>query len=514
MNERARGPWLGLGLVLVWRLALLIFTAQPIPANDAFFFDGAVVNWLLHGQYFNPGLAEAFPISGRQVFAAYPPIYQAMLLPWMSICGTSVLSAMSFHFALFSLAGFLVVTLCRVAFRLGASFTLAVLLLFGITFADRPEDLAHVFGLGALWFTVTSLDGRGRGLTIPTGMALALFCALYTSPVVGAFYCGAAFLTHAAAWCLGRHQIPFAVFTVVVALFAGITFFVARWYPLLREGFLENSRQTPVLTAGFRVPGAGEVLKLVRTAPVFLLAAACLPFIVAQRRRWLAGASGDVPGLSLMAGVGAMGGLLLVASMVLLSPNYVGYVLFAQVLLAAGLLTMTDKLALGGRRSLRVALICCLALVAVRAAGMTTWGVACARDVSHRRAHAILREELEPLVISNERAVVSSAFLYEAARLSLRGAIHSDWPRDRRVETPDADVQALIRLRPPKLVLTQFDFHRSYSRTVEQLRQHPEWVSVHVRDTAGIRTPDSIPALQRVVQHISWAPVIVTLSWK
>ena len=113
MNERARGPWLVLGLVLAWRLALLVFTAQPIPANDAFLFDGAVVNWLLHGQYFNPSLAEAFPISGQQVFAAYPPIYQAVLLPLMSVCGTSVLSAMWFHFLLFSLASFLVVTLSR-----------------------------------------------------------------------------------------------------------------------------------------------------------------------------------------------------------------------------------------------------------------------------------------------------------------------------------------------------------------------------------------------------------------
>ena len=110
--------------------------------------------------------------------------------------------------------------------------------------------------------------------------------------------------------------------------------------------------------------------------------------------------------------------------------------------------------------------------------------------------------------------MVSSAFLYEAARLGLRGVIHSDWPRDRRLEVPEADLQALIRLRPPKLMLTQFDCHRSYSRTVEQLRQHPECVAVHLRDTAGICTPDSIPALQRVVQHISWAPVIVTLSRK
>jgi len=32
----------------------LLTTAQPIPANDAFFYDGAVVNLLLHGKYVNP----------------------------------------------------------------------------------------------------------------------------------------------------------------------------------------------------------------------------------------------------------------------------------------------------------------------------------------------------------------------------------------------------------------------------------------------------------------------------
>ena len=44
MNGRSRGLWLALCLVMAWRLALLLFTAQPVPANDAFLFDGAMVN--------------------------------------------------------------------------------------------------------------------------------------------------------------------------------------------------------------------------------------------------------------------------------------------------------------------------------------------------------------------------------------------------------------------------------------------------------------------------------------
>jgi hypothetical protein len=39
-------------------------------------------------------------------------------------------------------------------------------------------------------------------------------------------------------------------------------------------------------------------------------------------------------------------------------------------------------------------------------------------------------------------------------------------------------------------------------------------VDIHVRNLAQVRSPDSMPSLQRVLQHISWAPVIVDLDWK
>ena len=72
----------------------------------------------------------------------------------------------------------------------------------------------------------------------------------------------------------------------------------------------------------------------------------------------------------------------------------------------------------------------------------------------------------------------------------------------------------MVRLRPPKLVLNQFDYYRAFVPLLEKLRRHPELVQVQVRDFAAVRTPDSIPSLQRVVQHISWAPVIVDLHWQ
>jgi hypothetical protein len=315
-------------------------------------------------------------------------------------------------------------------------------------------------------------------------------------------------------WWLGGERPFYAPFAVVVVLFAGLTFCIAQVKPLWWSGFLENSRQTPVLTHGFRMPPGSEIIKLVRTGPVFLFAIGWLPFRLAQRKHRPTIDRDNVGWLSLTLGVAAMGIVMLGAAMVLLSPNYVMYVLFAQVLLAAGLLALDAGTQSRGRRLLHAALGCCAVLVTIRALGMTTWGVVCARDVSCRQAQEILREELEPVAKSGDRVIASSAFLYGAAQMGVAGVIHSDWPYDRRQEAPEAHFQALLRLRPGKLILTQFDFHRSYSSVIEQLRQHPEVVTVRVRDTAGVRTPDSIPSLQRVVQHISWAPVVVTLSWK
>ena len=66
MKLNWRNPFFILGLVLLWRLALLIFTAQPIPANDAFIFDGGMANWLKARDV--PGLLprEREPGHGRR----------------------------------------------------------------------------------------------------------------------------------------------------------------------------------------------------------------------------------------------------------------------------------------------------------------------------------------------------------------------------------------------------------------------------------------------------------------
>ena len=145
---------------------------------------------------------------------------------------------------------------------------------------------------------------------------------------------------------------------------------------------------------------------------------------------------------------------------------------------------------------------------------MTTWGVACAWKNSYWHTQEELRTELAPFEKSDAPVVVSSAFLYSASELCVRHPIHADWFYDRVLTAPDADFQGMIALRPTKLVLVQFDYYRGFIGLLNELRQHPELVSVQVRNLSELRVPDSIPSLQRVIQHISWAPVIVDLAWK
>ena len=54
LNKLRHRPGIVIALVLLWKAILLVFTAQPVPANDSFFYDGAVVSWWLHGQYCSP----------------------------------------------------------------------------------------------------------------------------------------------------------------------------------------------------------------------------------------------------------------------------------------------------------------------------------------------------------------------------------------------------------------------------------------------------------------------------
>ena len=96
-------PWLIFAVVFVWKIALFIFTSQPVPANDAFFYDGAVIHKILHGGYYNPSLALALPISGTQLYSTYPPLYQGVLAIWLAVFDVSALKVMALHLVLFGI---------------------------------------------------------------------------------------------------------------------------------------------------------------------------------------------------------------------------------------------------------------------------------------------------------------------------------------------------------------------------------------------------------------------------
>jgi hypothetical protein len=274
---------------------------------------------------------------------------------------------------------------------------------------------------------------------------------------------------------------------------------------------MESAREQSVLTVGFHRPAGSDLLKLVRTAPVFLLALGVVPWFI-RRAKEIGTPLAVWP--ALVVGILVAGWGLLAISLTLLPANYFAYAIFTQVLLAAGLAALVRSQAPRREGCLRAGLWLCVALVSVRAVGMSSWGVACAWQNSYSSVQTTLRQELRPFVESDQPVLVSSPFLYGAAALGVKNPIHSDWYFDHAHWTNNAQMNALARLRPQKLVLSQFDYYRNFEGLLAQIREHPDLAEVQVRDLALIRSPDSIESLQRVLQNISWAPVIVDLNWK
>jgi len=72
---------------------------------------------------------------------------------------------------------------------------------------------------------------------------------------------------------------------------------------------------------------------------------------------------------------------------------------------------------------------------------------------------------------------------------------------------------ALIKARPAKLILTQLDYYYFYEPILAELQSRPGLVQFQTVNLARVPTPDSIKPVRKFIQHVSWAPVIVTLSW-
>ena len=495
MKFSLRNPFCVFGLIVLWRIALLVLTVQPVPTNDGFFFDGAVVNWLRHGQYFNPSLSVVFPISAHQVYAAYPPLYQGALLLWMKLFGTTVVSAMALHVALFAISGFIALTIVRKYFPAPANHGLVSLLFLVVTFDDRPEGLAHMFGLWAMLLVGKMISG-GANWRTATAITLALVGGFYTSVMVGAMYFGIGFIAVTVARLTRRENIYFAPFVLAGFFFWAIVFTIAKTEPLLWAGFLENARQTPIMVRGFRIPHLIDILKLVRNAPVFLIGVMALPFCYVRRREIV---SAYGPWMALIAGVFVMGWALLAASMVLLEKTYVIYVVFTQILLAAGLLALAGIFVPAAKKSLNVALAGCVLLVSVRAVGMTTWGASCAWKNSYRQTHDTLLKEFAPFANTNSPVIASAAYLYTAAEANVQNPVQADWYFDRATWTNNADLNGFVGLQPRKLVLVQYDYYHMFAPLLERVCRQQGRAQITVRDLAEVRTPDST-SLYHVLQ--------------
>jgi hypothetical protein len=499
-------------LVFAWKLALLIFTAQPVPANDSYFYDGAVVNYLNGGGYFNPSLVLALPISSSKVFSAYPPLYQVVLLGWMRVFGTTALAAMWLHLVLF---GLYLLVLLRVFHRLNIPaiwVNVAGLFLFVITFQDRPDSLAHLLGVAAVLAWICSRDVPSGALGGPWSWlaALLVVLSLSTSLQLGGVYLCWIWLLAFLAIITQKERIPWAPLTMTLLVPAALIAFVKLEFPLLWAGFQEHASQTPSVV-GWRWPGVNDCLKVLRTGPGVFGVLVLGAWLSMWHRRRLSNHLVSVPALLALSGAAAAVGIALV-SLVFLTPNFALAIGYIQPLVVGGFLAAYggELAALKHQRNWIYAFVVLAGLGEVRAVGMSTWGVACAADFSHAQAMQRVRESLAQTP-SGAMVVVSAAFLYEAAKHKDLRAIHSDWLAPGHTEEP---LVSLIRdHRPAKLILTQFDYYRHFEDAVQQLQMLKQQVAVRINDTAKIPVPDASRRWQKVVQHVSWAPVIVALKW-
>ena len=485
----------------LWKVSLLLLTSQPIPANDSFFYDGPVVNYLLHGKYCNPSLAMVLPISGNEVFCAYPPLYQAVLLGWMKCFGTSQLAAMWLHVTL--LAGF-ALTVLQIFRQLNTpalAVNIAGLFLFGITFHDRPDTLAHLLAALAVLALV-------RGLPWATAVFLTLtFC---TSLQIGGIYSlWLGLFVVSEAW-FAKRPIPWAAAlsfaSVLIALIALVKF----GYPRLWEGFREHVAITPSVT-GLRVPRLDDILKIVRSSPGILLVVAMLMIFAFNWRAFLNHlaasaqlrlvASGTLAALALMCGC-----------LVVLTPNTIHVANYLQPVIVGGALALVGSglIDVKWRCIIHGLFLAAALLVSIRAIGMTTWGVLCHRDVNRTEALNLVNQSLDSAP-DNSTVFVSAAYLYNTAQRTNITWLHSDWAT--RAIEGDWELRAIKERRPSRLLLTQFDYYRRYERIVSQFRRERGDVEVQITNTARVQPSDALPSMRKVIQHISWAPVIVEFTW-
>jgi len=489
-------------IYFLWKVVLLVFTDQPVPANDSFFYDGPVVNYLLHGKYCNPALANVLPISGNEVFCAYPPLYQSVLLGWMKCFGTSELAAMWLHVGLLALYALTVWQILRLLKAPAIAVNFAGLFLFGVTFHDRPDTLAQLLAALAVLATLRRL---------PWAAAVFLVLTFATSFQIGGIYAlWLAALVVCNAW-FAKEKIPWAVMLSFAAALVGLLALVKFGYPHLWEGFREHVAITPSVT-GWRIPAAGDVIKLLRNSPGNLIVIAGLCGLAATGKISVQQLRGCVATRLIISGCLAV--LVLMAGCLLvLSPNTVHMGTYLQPLVVGGFLTVlaaADLVQWKWRCVVNGLFLAAVLCVSVRAIGMSSWGILCARDVSRPQALAAINQKLDVVPVGG-KVFVSAAYLYETARRTNLVWLHSDWALP--AVGADWERKAIEHHQPVALFLTQFDYYRRYEPILSELQRQRGDVAVRITNLARVQSPEAIASTRKVVQYISWAPVIVEFSW-
>lgn len=504
-------------VVIIWKLLLLIITAQPLPFGDSFFYDGPVVNLINGGAYANPALELVLPISATKVFSAYPPLYQLVLWVWMSVFGPSALTALWLHLVLFAVYGLGLLAIFRHLKLPAFCINLGCLFLFGITYHDRPDSLGFAFGIWAIYLWLRALDqpANSRSTRWHWGGAGLNVLTVLTSLQWGLLFFGwATVLVVLLSW---SRQQAFPKLTLATA--GGIPvlllLYVKNLQPEIWSGFQEHLHQAPNFL-GWRAADAGmffrsQILKLGRYAPAIFLSAICFGWLlIRSRHEWREWPRSSRT--SFLTGALLVAGLVVVASTLMLAMivHGIGYL---QVILVAGTTAWLEQAGVSAQaRKLVYLVFFGLALiVGTRAIGLSTWGVANARDVSYGTAISRVHAALETCP-AHSTIVASAAFLYEANSFRNLRALHVDWLSSFR--QPRDPYGTLVRIRPQKLVLTQFDWYRNLEPVVASLKQQSNLVELTIVNMAQIRPPDAYPQFQRILQHVSWAPVIVEFEWK
>jgi hypothetical protein len=213
-------------------------------------------------------------------------------------------------------------------------------------------------------------------------------------------------------------------------------------------------------------------------------------------------------------GSGCLAALCLMAgSMFVLTPFTVFNIFYQQPVLVGGFLAIlaaTGWPGLKGQRLLYGLFFLALLQVSIRAIGISTWGVWCARDVSYTQATTRINQELDTLS-AGEIIFASGAHLYGIANRTNITWLHANWPLPTNLA--NWQITALEHHHPAKLILTPIDYYMTYEPALRQMQQTRSDVQIRIITLTKIPPPEATPLTGKLLQYLSWAPIIVDISW-